>query len=408
MNKSLKLAKAIVAKLSEEGYIAYFAGGWVRDYLLGHPSNEIDIATSASPEKIQMLFPKTVPVGIAFGVIIVVLEGECFEVTTFRKDGPYLDGRHPEGINFSTPEHDAQRRDFTINGMFYDPLTEHIFDYVNGKEDLKRKIIRAIGDPEARFREDRLRMMRAVRFAARFGFEIEPKTKEAIYRYASNLLPSVSMERIFQEFVKMSQFPHFDEALLLLHEFGLLSTIFPKLKNLTSLEIKMRTHAYPYFPIDTPTILYLLELFPSMPLQEKIELCRYLKTSNDEIALVEFFENNAHLFNKACKSSDWAHFYAHPSASLFLEIQAAKTPLEKRAAFLEEHAIRKEHLKLHIERICEKKPIIGSLELKKEGILPGKIMGLLLQEAMRLSIDEDLSDAKVVLAKLKQSPLWPN
>ncbi len=163
----------------------------MRDLLLHKSSHEIDIATSAPPHIIQHLFPRTVAVGIQFGVIVVVLEGINFEVTTFRKDHPYQDGRHPEGVDYSTPEKDAERRDFTINGMFYDPLTEIIYDFVGGKEDLKRKVIRAIGNPHARFAEDRLRMIRAVRFAARLGFEIESETAKAIEEHAHHLFPAV-------------------------------------------------------------------------------------------------------------------------------------------------------------------------------------------------------------------------
>jgi poly(A) polymerase len=148
------VATEICKTLLDHGYIAYFAGGWVRDLLLGRQTDEIDIATSAPPYIIQELFPKTIPVGIAFGVVIVVKEGINFEVTTFRKDHIYIDGRHPTGIDFSTPKKDAERRDFTINGMFYDPLTQTIYDYIGGQEDLKNGIIRAIGNAHERFLED--------------------------------------------------------------------------------------------------------------------------------------------------------------------------------------------------------------------------------------------------------------
>jgi len=207
---SRHIAAAIVKKLQEAGYIAYFAGGWVRDFILQKPSDDIDIASSATVEEIQRLFPKTIPVGVAFGIVIVVQDGHQFEIASFRKDRGYVDGRRPVGIDPATPEEDAQRRDFTINGMFYDPVQDKIFDFVDGIKDLKKGIIRAIGDPKARFTEDRLRMMRAVRYSTRFNFPIESDTLQAILSQAETLLPSVAMERIWQEFKKMSQFSHFD------------------------------------------------------------------------------------------------------------------------------------------------------------------------------------------------------
>ena len=145
------IAKTIVEKLKANGHTAYFAGGWVRDFLLQRPSDDIDIATSASVEEIQSIFPKTIPVGISFGIVIVVEKGHQFEVATFRQDKGYADGRRPTHIDKATPEEDAKRRDFTINGMFYDPTTEEVFDYVGGKDDLKKGIIKAIGDPHERF-----------------------------------------------------------------------------------------------------------------------------------------------------------------------------------------------------------------------------------------------------------------
>lgn len=160
MTDAYHIAKLIVLKLHRAGFIAYFAGGWVRDYVMDHPSEDIDIATDATPAQIMDLFPHTVLVGLAFGVVIVVSDGHQFEVATFRKDLHYADGRHPQGIEMSTPREDALRRDFTINGMFYDPIEELIHDFVHGQDDIRQGIIRTIGDPYERFFEDRLRMLR--------------------------------------------------------------------------------------------------------------------------------------------------------------------------------------------------------------------------------------------------------
>ena len=165
-----RVARAIAGRLRAAGYTAYLAGGCVRDHLLSREPKDFDVATDAPANIVQQLFPKTVPVGVQFGVVIVVLEGESVEVATFRSDAPYIDGRHPSSVRFSTPAEDARRRDFTINGMFIDPTTDAVIDYVGGQADLRAGIIRAIGDPAARFGEDRLRLLRAVRFAAQLGF----------------------------------------------------------------------------------------------------------------------------------------------------------------------------------------------------------------------------------------------
>jgi poly(A) polymerase len=202
--RNFALAKQIVQTLVKAGFTTYFAGGWVRDYLMNHPSDDIDIATGAPVDVIQNLFPKTIPVGLAFGIVIVVVEEHQFEVATFRKEKGYVDGRRPTHIESATPEEDALRRDFTINGLFWDPLTETLYDYVEGQKDLRSGIIRAIGDPHARFLEDRLRMIRAVRYSTRFNFSIEIETYQAILTHAKSLFPSVAIERIWQEFHKMA------------------------------------------------------------------------------------------------------------------------------------------------------------------------------------------------------------
>src|SRR5579872_3355864 len=201
-------AVEVVRNLKEAGFTALWAGGCVRDLLLGREPDDYDVATSARPEQVQQLFgpQRTRAIGASFGVILVhgprrSLGGDV-EVATFRTEGPYLDGRRPQNVSFATPEEDARRRDFTINGMFYDPLTEQVLDFVGGRDDLARKVVRAIGDPQARFREDKLRMLRAVRMAARFDFEVDTATAQAVRTMANEILV-VSYERIAQELKKM-------------------------------------------------------------------------------------------------------------------------------------------------------------------------------------------------------------
>src|SRR3984957_1222976 len=201
MSEPKSLATGIVRRLRDAGHVAYLAGGCVRDMLRGVEAKDYDIATSARPEEVQRLFSKTVAVGAHFGVICVLDGGRQFEVATFRSDGAYIDGRHPEAVTFSSPREDAERRDFTVNGMFYDPVAGEVIDFVGGRADLERRVLRAIGDAGSRFREDRLRMLRAVRFATVLEFEIDPATWEAVQRLALEI-HAVSAERIREELVR--------------------------------------------------------------------------------------------------------------------------------------------------------------------------------------------------------------
>jgi poly(A) polymerase len=406
------LATEIVKKLVRVGYIAYFAGGWVRDYVMGHPSEDIDIATNAPPDKILDLFPRTILVGLAFGVVIVVIDGHQFEVATFRRDVNYQNGRKPQKIELATPEEDAYRRDFTINGMFYDPLENVVHDYVHGMEDLKREIIRTIGDPNKRFVEDRLRMIRAVRFASRFGFSIETVTQEAIRENAETLFPAVAMERVWQEFNKMSKYPRFDVALVEMHSLELLPVIFPTLKGVHLKDIKRRVAPFAHYPKECPTILYLLELFPDISLEAALDLCLYLRTSTTDAKLVEVFLKGKQLIQKEqeggiVESIDWAYFYANPYSQLCLDVIAARFPNEQRESFIQQHQQQRQHLSLHVERIAKKKPLVSAAMLQENGIPTGKIMGELLKEAERLSILYDLKEPEKALSLLKKTHLWP-
>lgn len=228
-------ARQVVVDLRAAGYEAYWAGGCVRDRLLGITPKDYDVATSARPEQIRAQFGerRTLAIGAAFGVITVLGRKPAgqIEVATFRADAEYSDGRRPDSVTFSNAREDALRRDFTINGMFYDPLTDQVLDYVGGRADLEDHLIRAIGDPRARIAEDKLRMLRAVRFAAHFGFAIEPAT-EASIRHCARDVQVVSAERITQELRRMWTDPHRVRGLELLKETGLLAVILPELAEL--------------------------------------------------------------------------------------------------------------------------------------------------------------------------------
>jgi poly(A) polymerase len=232
----------IVKQLQAAGHTAYFAGGCVRDRLLGVEAKDYDIATSARPEETQRLFPRVTDLtGKSFGVLRVMVGDETFEVATFRQDGPYIDGRHPEGVRFATAEEDAQRRDFTVNGLFYDPVANELIDYVGGEADLRAGILRAIGNPVDRFTEDHLRLLRAIRFAVRLRFKIEPKTWDAIRENAA-LIRSVSAERIRDELGKIFTAPKPELGLDLLDQSGLLAEILPDLTALHGVEQPPQYH----------------------------------------------------------------------------------------------------------------------------------------------------------------------
>lgn len=224
-----KEAREIAETLSRAGYIAYFAGGCVRDFLMGKKPQDFDIATSATPDQIEELFPRTVPVGKQFGVILVIgREDQYYEVATFRKEGKYEDGRHPDEVSFADPEQDALRRDFTVNGIFYDPLKHEVLDYVQGRADIDNGIIKAIGDPYLRFEEDKLRLLRAVRFASTLNFEIEPATWQALTGEAVKI-SCVSAERIREEISKIICRPRAGRGLSLLYESHLLQAALPEI-----------------------------------------------------------------------------------------------------------------------------------------------------------------------------------
>lgn len=399
-------ARFIVDTLAKAGFVAYYAGGWVRDLLLNHPSDDIDIATNAPPETIQALFPHTVPIGIAFGIILVIVEGHQYEVATFRQDLDYKDGRRPARVEFTTAVEDARRRDFTINGMFYDPLKEEILDYVEGQIDLQKKIIRAIGNPHERIKEDRLRMIRAIRLACRFGFEIEKHTEKAIRAHVNELFPAVAMERIWQEFVKGHDFGKLRPMLIQLYEYGLLQVIFP---NLHIENIEAHLEPIKNYPAKAPVIASLLPLFPKTSLKEQIELCKKLKLSHLDVQFVTFLYHAKELVHleRPVERVEWAYFYANAFSSLCLQIIAAHFEPRKQMAFLREHEERMETLQKSIERIHKHDPVVKSDDLLKAGIPPGKTMGLLLKEADRLAINEQMDESAAVIERLKMTPIWP-
>lgn len=258
-------ALEVVRRLRADGREALLAGGCVRDLLLGRPPKDYDIATSARPEEVRALFARTVPVGVQFGVVLVLLPGAGegappleYQVATFRRDGPYLDGRHPSEVRFTDAREDALRRDFTINGMFLDPIAGTVVDYVGGRGDLRQGVVAAIGDPSARFEEDKLRMLRAVRFSARFGFPIARPTREAIRALAPKVR-EVSPERVRDELAEILTQGRAREGFELMDKLGLLQEVLPEIPRMKGVEQPPEFHPEGDVWIHTMLMLDMLE-----------------------------------------------------------------------------------------------------------------------------------------------------
>ena len=260
-----KTAREIAARLSARGHVAYFAGGCVRDLLRGKIPKDIDIATDARPEVVREIFPRTYAVGAHFGVIVVLEKDFQFEVATFRSDGAYLDGRRPTEVHFSSPEKDAARRDFTINGMFFDPGRDEVIDFVGGRVDLEARLIRAIGDPVQRFKEDRLRMLRAVRFATVLQFDIEAGTWNALLQDAS-AINEISAERIRDELVRIFLSSQRTRGWDLLDASGLLYAILPEIAAMKGCKQPPQFHPEGDVFQHTRLMLKLLPATTSLPL----------------------------------------------------------------------------------------------------------------------------------------------
>lgn len=255
-----RLAEQVCAKLREAGHQAYLVGGCVRDILLGREPADYDVATDARPERVQEIFPRNLAVGAQFGVIVVTENGAQVEVATFRSDLGYSDGRHPDHVAYAkSAEEDVRRRDFTINALMLDPASGEVLDFVGGREDLRAGVIRAIGQPEARFREDRLRMIRAVRFASRFGYQIDRATFAAIQRSAPDI-SQVSAERLRDELTKLLTEGAARRAFELLDESRLLAELLPEVVRMKGVQQPPQFH--PEGDVWTHTLL-MLERLPT-------------------------------------------------------------------------------------------------------------------------------------------------
>ena len=393
-----RLAESIVRTLQEAHFFAVFAGGWVRDFIMGKQCQDIDIATSAHPEQVMALFPRSVAVGAQFGVVRVLLENHEFEVATFRSDAQYVDGRRPAHVDLhSSPEEDAKRRDFTINGMFYDPITQEIYDFVGGKEDIEKKILRTIGIPQERFKEDRLRMIRAIRFKNTLGFSIDTETWKAICQECHHVASSVSPERVWQELHKMFEKQVLASCLHDMASCGLLTTIFPILKKSSQSHLKERIHMvekYTGKSLAAPLCL----LFQDEAVDYLSQFADSYHLSRKEKKIIELFiQYNG--FHGHLSETEMVKLYARPEFSDYLS--AVATLREHPDRFLHKHHASQEELSFWIEQVHTKTFLITGEDLKAHGVAPGAGMGKLLDVAFEISVTHRLKDKEQILKLLQ-------
>ena len=331
----------LARQLSAAGHTAFFAGGCVRDKLLGLDPKDYDIATSATPREVVELFPGANEVGAHFGVVIAKCKGEAIEIATFRTDGSYKDGRRPESVTFSTPEQDGKRRDFTINGLFENPETGGVVDYVGGVHDLNAGILRAIGDPAERFREDALRLLRAIRFSTRLGFQIDPETQIAIREHA-DLLEKISPERIRDEFSKILTGPNRRQGVELLVETRLMRHIVPEF--LATIGCEQPPEWHPEGDVYTHTCIMLEMLEPDAPLDLCLGILLHdiakppTRTFDEEVGRIRF---NGHDALGAAMATEILQRLKYPNAI----IEAATTMVARHMQFMNVQQMRTAKLK---------------------------------------------------------------
>ena len=378
----------IIKHLRRNGFEALLAGGCVRDMLLRRPATDYDIATDAVPDDVIKLFRRTLKVGAKFGVVIVLLEGKQVEVATFRTETGYADGRHPATVRFATAAEDASRRDFTINGMFYDPLTKKVIDYVNGRADLKKHLIRTIGRPEGRFSEDYLRMLRAVRFSAQLGFTIEPKTFSAIRRQANNI-SKISGERIAMELEAILVSPNRSIGASLLTKSKLAEKVFPGLDN-KKMNLAVKVLNQLRKKVDFP--LALACLLAGCSTEFALEKCRVLKLSRNQTKHIKFLlANRGKLLEDKMSLAELKLTLAQPYFWDLYELQRAIQKAERKSVAPLTRLRRRIKALGDIE--LKPKPVLDGHELMQLGAVPGPALGQLAQEMYVAQLEGNLQTA---------------
>lgn len=381
-------ATKIVKCLRKAGFEALFAGGCVRDRLLGRRAKDYDVATDAKPAEIMKIFERTLKVGAKFGVVVVLLGDQQVEVATFRTESGYADGRHPENVVFSTAQADASRRDFTINGMFYDPIKEEVIDYVGGEADLLKKIIRTIGDAPERFGEDYLRMLRAVRFSAQLDFEIESETFLAIKRNASKIT-NISGERIAMELEAVLTHPNRSCGAERFIDSGLAQVVFAAFedKKVAGFAVKVLE----LLPRSVDFALALGAFFCGCDSDTAIQQCRRLKLSKNQMKHLEFLlAGRGALLDADMPLADLKMLAAEPYFQDLYELQRAIQKSRKESTT----ALTK--IRRRIEQLgdieLKPKPLLNGFELIRLGAEAGPQVGLLAKELYVAQLSEQIGD----------------
>jgi poly(A) polymerase len=428
-----KAARAIAGTLKDRGFVAYFAGGCVRDHLMAQTPRDFDIATTATPEQVEKIFRRTIPVGRQFGVMIVIEKEMPFEVATFRCEGGYQDGRHPSDVSFTQPEEDARRRDFTVNGMFYDPFEAKVIDFVGGAEDLPKKILRAIGDPAKRFGEDKLRLLRAIRFASTLGFEIEERTWKAILKKAPEI-HVVSPERAREEIVKIFTRSGAARGMTLLSESGLMKALLPEVEAMRGVEQPEKFHPegdvfehtrllFEYLHPPVSTSLAFSALFHDVGKpktsairkgrltfyehsEEGVKIARQimqrLRFSNEDIDNVcEFVGNHMKFMDvQKMRKGKLRQFISRPLFEEEMELHRVDCAASH--GMLDNLAFLKEKLKEYEHEELKPKPFVNGNDLIGMGMKPGPAMKPVLEEAYELQLEGTHKTREEALAWVRQ------
>lgn len=383
-------ATKIVTVLRDHGHQALLAGGCVRDILLEVDPKDFDVATNAPPDRVASIFHSTKLVGVQFGVVIVRLGGCETEVATFRSDGDYHDGRRPESIQFATAEQDALRRDFTINGMFLDPIADQLIDYVAGRADLDARVVRCIGDPKQRFAEDHLRMLRAVRFAARLGFTIADDTFAAIQQNAASIA-RISPERIRMELELILSHPSRSTGWRLIVESGLLDHLSPAVA--WTADESARTGAIlDHLPDDAPLLASVAAMTTHMEPKQAADACRVMRFSNQMADAVESVLEWTHrlIIAEALELADLKMLRASPNYAAIKLLSSAAMDADNQPRDALDATIRAADA---IEPYCvAPSPLIRGEDLMTLGIAPGPRIGAILDCVYRAQLNETVND----------------
>lgn len=389
MTSARTAAVDVIKTLRANGHEAFLAGGCVRDMLMGRTANDYDVATSAPPNEVMRLFRRTLKVGARFGVVIVLDGKHQVEVATFRTESGYADGRHPSNVEFSSPRKDARRRDFTVNGMFYDPVGAKVIDFVNGQRDLRARIIRTIGSPDKRFGEDYLRMLRAVRFATQLDFTIETRTWAAIMRLAPRIT-AVSAERIAIELEATLTSRNRARGAMLLAESGLAAAIFPGFSGHTAATGIERIGL---LKGDVSFAMALATLFSESAMPKAMEYCAQLKLSSSRSKHIKWLlERRGVLLDADMSVSSLKMLAANPFFPDLLELQRAiqvyhglpVTPLNR---------IKKRVAEFDQTNLLPP-PLIDGHELISLGAVPGPQVGRLARELYIAQLEGAFTDVE--------------